>query len=162
MVIEDGKLVWWHDINIQVICVALEVPQRFIWNCYQPSNAVIFIILHGTSHSRPVPVQNFWTYESIWTCGRIPWKGDQPDARHLPTQGNTEKRGHTSMPQAGFKHAIPVFERSKTVHALDHAATGTGSNAVSQWQFFQRFFLQFRIPFLSDCKFVTVLWTFQC
>jgi hypothetical protein len=30
------------------------------------------------------------------------------------------------MPQAGFEHAIPVIERSKTVRALDRAATGTG------------------------------------
>jgi hypothetical protein len=46
-----------------------------------------------------------------------------------PTQGPTctgqhitEKCGHTSMPRAGFEPAIPVFERSKTVHALDRAA----------------------------------------
>jgi len=38
---------------------------------------------------------------------------------------NTEKRGHTSMPRAGFEPAIPVFERSKTVRSLDGAATGT-------------------------------------
>jgi len=42
-------------------------------------------------------------------------------------QRNTEKRGHTSMPRAGFEHTIPVFERSKTVRALDRAATGTGT-----------------------------------
>jgi hypothetical protein len=26
----------------------------------------------------------------------------------------------------GFEHKIPVFERAKTVHALDHAATVIG------------------------------------
>jgi hypothetical protein len=30
------------------------------------------------------------------------------------------------MPRAGLEPAIPVFERSKTVHALDGATTGTG------------------------------------
>jgi hypothetical protein len=40
-------------------------------------------------------------------------------------QHNTEKYGNTSMPRAGFETTIPVFERSKTVHALDSAATGT-------------------------------------
>jgi hypothetical protein len=39
-----------------------------------------------------------------------------------PTQGlylhNTEKRGHTSMPRAGFESVIPVFERPKTVRTL--------------------------------------------
>jgi len=41
-------------------------------------------------------------------------------------QNNTEKRGHTSMPRAGFKLTIPVFESLKTVRALHRAATGTG------------------------------------
>jgi len=36
-------------------------------------------------------------------------------------QHNTEKRGHTSMPRAGFEPKIPV---------LDRAAIGTGFN----WQ----------------------------
>jgi hypothetical protein len=30
------------------------------------------------------------------------------------------------MPRAGFEHAIPMFERPKTVRALDRAAIGTG------------------------------------
>jgi len=30
------------------------------------------------------------------------------------------------MPRAEFEPTIPVFERSKTVRALDRAATGTG------------------------------------
>jgi len=39
---------------------------------------------------------------------------------------NTEKRGHTSMPRAGFKPTIPLFERSKAVRALDRAVIQTG------------------------------------
>jgi hypothetical protein len=31
------------------------------------------------------------------------------------------------MPQAGFEPKIPVFERGKTVHALDRAATVIGT-----------------------------------
>jgi hypothetical protein len=30
------------------------------------------------------------------------------------------------MPQVGFEPKIPVFERAKTIHALDHAATMIG------------------------------------
>jgi hypothetical protein len=30
------------------------------------------------------------------------------------------------MPRVGFEHRIPVFEREKTVHALDRAATVVG------------------------------------
>jgi hypothetical protein len=31
------------------------------------------------------------------------------------------------MPQVGFEHATPMFERAKRVHALDGAATVIGS-----------------------------------
>jgi hypothetical protein len=41
-------------------------------------------------------------------------------------QHNTEKREHTTIPRAGLEPTIPVFERLKTVHALDRAAIGTG------------------------------------
>jgi hypothetical protein len=55
-----------------------------------------------------------------------------------PTQGlylytgqyNTEKPGHTSMPRVGFEPTIPVFERSKTIRALDSAAIGTANFGI--------------------------------
>jgi hypothetical protein len=34
------------------------------------------------------------------------------------------------MPRVGFEPMIPVFERSKTVHALDRAATVIGRIAL--------------------------------
>jgi hypothetical protein len=33
------------------------------------------------------------------------------------------------MPRVGFEPTIPVFERTKTVHALDGAVTLIGSNS---------------------------------
>jgi hypothetical protein len=39
------------------------------------------------------------------------------------------------MPRLGFEHMTPVFERAKTVHALDRAATVIGSNAGYQEKF---------------------------
>jgi hypothetical protein len=56
----------------------------------------------------------------------IPWMGDQPVARPLPTHRTTQtqnKRTQTSMLRVGFEPTIPVFEQAKTVHALDCAAT---------------------------------------
>jgi hypothetical protein len=49
-------------------------------------------------------------------------------ARPLPTQDNTntEKRGQTFMPRVGVEPTIPVFERTKTCHALDRVATIIG------------------------------------
>jgi hypothetical protein len=55
--------------------------------------------------------------------------GNQPAARPLPTHSTTQtqnKRTHTSMPRVGFEPTIQVFERAKSVHAIDRVATGTG------------------------------------
>jgi hypothetical protein len=44
---------------------------------------------------------------------------------HRTTQ-TQNKRTQTSMPRVGFEPTIPVFERAKTVHALDSAANVIG------------------------------------
>jgi hypothetical protein len=49
------------------------------------------------------------------------WTGDQAVARLLPAHRTAQTQ--TSMSQVGFEPTIPVFERAKTVHALDRAAT---------------------------------------
>jgi hypothetical protein len=55
---------------------------------------------------------------------------DQPVARPLPEHRIAQtqsKRTQTSMPQVGFEPTIPVFERAKTIHALDPAAIVIGN-----------------------------------
>jgi hypothetical protein len=52
----------------------------------------------------------FFQFLNLYTVGRTPWTGVQPVARPLPTHEPT----------------MPVFERAKTVHALDGAATVSG------------------------------------
>jgi hypothetical protein len=42
-------------------------------------------------------------------------------------QHNTEKHRNTSMPRTGFETTIPMFERPKTVLALDCTASETGN-----------------------------------
>jgi hypothetical protein len=47
----------------------------------------------------------------------------------LPTRRRTQTQNkctQTSMPLAGFEPTILMFERAKTVHALDRAVTITG------------------------------------
>jgi hypothetical protein len=51
--------------------------------------------------------------------------GDQPVARPLPTQN---KRTQTSYVLSGFEPTIAAFERTKTVHALDRAASVIAQN----------------------------------
>jgi hypothetical protein len=66
----------------------------------------------------------------FYTVGITPLPGDQPVARLLPAYRTAQilnKRTQTSMPQVGFAPTIPVFERAKTVHALDREATVIGA-----------------------------------
>jgi len=67
----------------------------------------------------------------------------------------TEKRGHKSLPRAGVEPTIPVFERSKTVRALDRAVTGTGEKIISTWLRDERLYGQSSVT-LSITKFKTV------
>jgi hypothetical protein len=65
----------------------------------------------------------------LYKVGRTCWTGDQPVARPQPIHRTTQtqnKRTQTSMPLVGFEPTIPVFERVKTVHALERAATVNG------------------------------------
>jgi hypothetical protein len=67
---------------------------------------------------------------NLYTVGRTPWTGVQPVVRLLSTHRTTRtqnKHTQTSMPKIGFEHTTPVFEREKTVHALDRAATVIGT-----------------------------------
>jgi hypothetical protein len=65
----------------------------------------------------------------LYTVCRTPWAEDQPIARSLPTHRTTHtqnERTQISMCRVGFESTIPVFERAKTVPALDRAATVIG------------------------------------
>jgi hypothetical protein len=59
------------------------------------------------------------------TAGRIPWTSDQPVASPRTIQIQN-KHTQISMPCVGFKPTTPAFERAKTIHALDWAATVIG------------------------------------
>jgi hypothetical protein len=77
----------------------------------------------------PSDLGRFFSFLILYTVGRTPWTGDQPVARPLPTHRTTQKqnkRTQTFMSQVGFEPTIPVFERAKTVHAVDRAATAIG------------------------------------
>jgi hypothetical protein len=60
--------------------------------------------------------------QSVGLFGR--W--EEPVVKLLPTHGKTQtqnKRTQTSMPLVEFEPTIQVFERAKTVHAVDRATT---------------------------------------
>jgi hypothetical protein len=61
----------------------------------------------------------------LQTVVRTPWLRDQPVARQLPRQNNTntEKRRHTSVFRVGFEPTILVFEWAKTLRVIDRMTT---------------------------------------
>jgi hypothetical protein len=67
----------------------------------------------------------FFSFLILYTVGRTPWTGNQPVARHLPIH-RINAHYTDIMPRVGFEPRIPVFERGKTVYALDRAATLIG------------------------------------
>jgi hypothetical protein len=68
----------------------------------------------------------FFSFVILYTISRTPSTGDQllakPLAAHMTTE-TQNKRTQTSMPRVKFEPTTPAFERAKTVHALDRAAT---------------------------------------
>jgi hypothetical protein len=81
----------------------------------------------------PWPLFSFWIF---CTVSKTPWTVDQPVARPLPTLKTAQpqnKPTQTSMPRVVFESTIPAYERAKTVHALDLAATGTGGNEINRY-----------------------------
>jgi hypothetical protein len=65
----------------------------------------------------PWPLLQFVMF--FYTNGRIPWTGNQPVARPVPTQRTAKHRNSTHTHKepcflVGFKPTIPAFERAKT------------------------------------------------
>jgi hypothetical protein len=58
---------------------------------------------------------------------------DGGSARRKAATYTQNKRTQTPMPLVGFEPTIPVFERAKTVHALERAAT-----VIDEWSVLQQ------------------------
>jgi hypothetical protein len=64
----------------------------------------------------------FFNLLILYTVGRTPWTGDQPVARPQPTHRINEPNTDIKA-LGGIRTHDPAFERAKTVHSLDRAAT---------------------------------------
>jgi hypothetical protein len=92
-------------------------------NVYAEKSINLWLYGPLLSHGR------FFSYFIFYTVGRTLYTGDQPVARPLLTHRTAQTQNkctQASMSQVGFEPTIPVFERTKTVHALDCATTVIG------------------------------------
>jgi hypothetical protein len=109
-----GSCFNWLNLNYRNVNVSIEFH--------------VYLSIYGsTAHF--LDLGRVFSFLILYTVGRTPWTSDQPVARPLPRQKTTQtqnKRTQTSMPPVGFELTITVFERAKTVHALDRAATLVG------------------------------------
>jgi hypothetical protein len=92
------------------------------------------------AHSGPWPLVQFRNHFSqmVGLLGRVI---SPSQARYLNTGQHKDRINayihQTSMPWVGFEPTIPAFERATTVHALDRAASLTGSLhvfRVTKWR----------------------------
>jgi hypothetical protein len=104
------------------------------WRCLCRGSRNSEISIHPSTYGSTVLLLDlgcFFSFLILYTVGRTSWTGDQPVVRPLPTHRITQthnKRKQTSIPLVGSEPTTPVFERAKTVHALDRAATVIGTH----------------------------------
>jgi hypothetical protein len=111
----------------QINPLPLRFPNSSISLIIQSFDAIFF---SGSSSSLgPWPLVQFRNHSSQ-TVGLPERVISSSQGRYLNTGQHKHRINpythQTSMPWVGFEPTTPVFERAKTVHALDHAATVTG------------------------------------
>jgi hypothetical protein len=114
----------WEEFYIAICVILLLKPKFNLNNTLKCSSCDT----HIHTHTLYLDLGPFFSFLILYIIGRTPWTGAQPVARPLPTHRTTQthnKSTQTSMPRVGFEPTIPVFERTKTVHALDRVATGS-------------------------------------
>jgi hypothetical protein len=95
---------------------------------YTNTHICVYLSIYGSTVLL-LDLGRFFSFLILHKFDRTPWTGDEPVTRPLPTHRTTQtlnKRTQTSMTRVGFEPTIPAFQRAKTVHALDHAATLNG------------------------------------
>jgi hypothetical protein len=118
---DDSSYSRCHHTRLNLV-VPVQKPNKF-------TSVSLFCLSPSVWLYSPLDLVRFFSLLILYTVDRIPWTEDQPIARPLPTHRTTRtqnKRTQTSMLRVGFETTTPVFERPKTVHALDRAATVIG------------------------------------
>jgi hypothetical protein len=94
--------------------------------CFVSCLGVCMLNVYYSARWYNMVLGSFFSFLILYRVGETPCTGDQPVARTLPahrTPQTQNKRRQISMSRVGFEPTTPVFERAKTVHASDSAAT---------------------------------------
>jgi hypothetical protein len=95
------------------------------WTIYLSLSHTLFLFFPLWIIWHPWNALFHFSFLILYTVCRTPWTRDQLVTRPLPIRTQNKHR-QTSMPWLGFEPMIPAFERAKTIHALDRAATVIG------------------------------------
>jgi hypothetical protein len=113
------------------------------------------LFIHSSMYLQPsLSPGRFFSFVILYTVGRIPWTRDQPDARPLPihrTARTQNKRTQKSMPRVVSEPTIPAFERAKTIHDSDRAATVVGIKTFSD-NYYNGMSIEIIIFNFEECK----------
>jgi hypothetical protein len=106
-------------VVIEILC-SISVCDNIPTSSFRVLCTVISLWLYS-----PLDLGNFFSFLIHTQSVRLLEREVGPSQGPLPTHRTTQtqnKSTQTSMPGVGFEPTIPVFERAKTVHALDRAA----------------------------------------
>jgi hypothetical protein len=104
------------------------------WNGTAPSDILLllFLVAPTCKIRHPWNISFRFCFLILYTVGRTPWRRDKTvpithcelvvNYSALPNTNRLNTK-RTSMPWVGYEPTIPVFERAKTVHALDGTDT---------------------------------------
>jgi hypothetical protein len=105
--------------------------------------------IHLRRYSPLLDLGRFFRFLIFYTVGRTSWTGNQPVARPLPARriAQTQNKGtQTSMHRVEIEPTIPVFERVKTVHALDCAPRWSAAHYYTELFYNFKMVLLFHYP----------------
>jgi hypothetical protein len=91
---------------------------------------ILLLLRRRIRPSGLLPSELIWKYGSNrQLVGLLGREISPSEGRYLHRTKQTQnKRGQTSMPRVGFEPTMSVFERAKTFHASDRAATVSGTD----------------------------------
>jgi hypothetical protein len=146
------------ELDVAKFYYSLSVYSKFGWNQSKVTDSLSedlrSFLRVSWAQLTTATLRAYGRWSPWWTLASVLHFLNQIDSRQHPLGGGSarrkadtytwqhkhNKRRQTSIPCVGFETTTPVFERAKTVHALDRAATVIGLNETSRAKYYRRYF----------------------